>query len=69
MSMSLSSDERHRMLCFLADWFLVSLPPGLSEHSRLEVWDREYEYSKSLFSDAQLWETARELGYGKAERS
>ena len=61
--MILSNDTRHKMLCFLADWFLLNLPPGCSDHVKLEVWDREYDYMKRHHNDLGLWEAAREAGF------
>lgn len=63
--MQLANDVRHKMLCFLADWYMLGLPPGCSEFTRLEVWDREYEWMKRL-NDAQLWASAREAGFDVA---
>lgn len=63
--MQLSNDTRHRMLCHLADWFILSLPPGVSEFSRIEIWDKEYDYLKLRMDDMALWEAARETGFGE----
>lgn len=61
--LKLGVDTRHKLLCFLADWIILTLPPGVSEFSRLEIWDKEYDYRNSQHSDATLYESAIEAGY------
>lgn len=52
------------MLCFLADWMVLSLPPGVSDYARTEVWDKEYDYIKKQYADdVMLFEVAKDCGY------